>query len=491
MIQGTGLLFCAAGYFALLLLLSFLTGRNSSNDAFFRGNRQSKWWAVAFGMIGASVSGVTFVSVPGMVSGSAMSYIQMCMGFVIGYALVAFVLLPIYYRLNLTTIYTYLDHRFGHTPYLTGSVFFFISKLIGASIRLFLVCEILQILIFDHYGIPFGLNTAIMLLLMWLYTRRSGIRTIVWSDCLQTLVLLVALVLIIFQLCNQLEWGFVQTLHEVWDSPMSRIIMLDDPNSRHYFWKQFVSGIFVVVVMTGLDQDAMQKNLTCRNLHESQLNMCVNGLFYLPVNILFMSLGVIMVIYTAQTGLQLPSGDALLPALCSGGYLGNGALICFTLGIIAAAFSSADSAMASLTTSFCVDIARRPNDERLRKWVHPGIGLLFWVFIMIVKAVNSTSVIDAVYTVCSYTYGPLLGLFAFGLLTKRQPAHKLVPIICMVSPVICYVTDWLVSSHIGYRFGYELLVFNGLLTYMMLLASSAKFRTDNACGNGHVQTLRG
>lgn len=470
--SGIGLLICAAGYFALLLLLSYLTSNSRDNDAFFRGNRKSPWWAVAFGMIGASVSGVTFVSVPGMVEASAMSYIQMCLGFVLGYALVAFVLLPVYYRMNLTSIYTYLSNRFGQTPYLTGAVFFFVSKLIGASIRLFLVASILQTLIFEQYGIPFWLNTALLLLCMWIYTRRSGIRTIVWSDCLQTVVLLTSLALIIYQLCTQMGWGIAEAAGEVWNCPMSRIMMLDDPNSRHYFWKQFISGIFVVVVMTGLDQDSMQKNLTCKTLRQSQLNMCVNGLLYLPVNFLFMCLGVIMVMYTRQMGLDMPSGDALLPTLCGEGYLGNAALIYFALGIIAAAFSSADSALASLTTTVCVDIVQRPNDERLRRIVHPLIAVAFWAFIMVVKAVNSTSVIDAVYTVCSYTYGPLLGLFAFGLLTRRRPNGKWVPAICLISPLICYAADWYMQTHVGYKFGYELLVCNGLITFLALLASS-------------------
>jgi Na+/proline symporter len=283
-----------------------------------------------------------------------------------------------------------------------------------------------------------------------------------------------------------MEWGIARAWNEVWSSPMSNVFMFDDPNSKNYFWKQFLGGIFVVVVMTGLDQDSMQKNLTCRNLKESRLNMCVNGLCYLPVNMLFMALGVLMVLYTRQMQLELPTGDALMPALCAGGYLGSAALIYFTLGIVAAAFSSADSAMASLTTSFCVDIARRPDDERLRKWIHPMIGVAFWLFIMVVRAVNNTSVIDAVYTVCSYTYGPILGLFAFGLLTKRQPAHRWVPIICLAAPIICYAADCYMLTAVGYKFGYELLIFNGLVTFLLLLASSAKFRTHNAGGNGHV-----
>ena len=486
MISASSLLIIAAGYFALLLLLSYLTSKNQSNDAFFRGNRKSPWWAVAFGMIGASISGVTFVSVPGMVEASAMSYIQMCMGFLVGYPLVAFVLLPLYYKMNLTSIYSYLNDRFGTIPYQTGSLFFFFSKLIGACIRLFLVVSILQWLIFDKIGIPFHASTGIMLLLMWLYTRKSGIRTIVWSDCLQTLILLSALLLILYQLCSQLGWGIADAVHQVKENSMSRIFFLDDPNSKQYFWKQFVSGIFVVVVMTGLDQDSMQKNLTCKTLRESQLNMCVNGFFYLPVNLLFMSLGIIMMMYVQKTGLELPMGDQLLPSLCGEGYLGNAALISFTLGIIAAAFSSADSALASLTTTLCIDIFKRPSDEKLRKWIHPLVALSFYVFILIVKALNNTSVIDAVYTVCGYTYGPLLGLFAFGLLTKRQPMAKWVPVICIVAPLLCYAADTYMLREFGYKFGYELLVCNGLLTFLMLLVSSSKFGTNNTGGNGHV-----
>ena len=351
------LILIAAGYFALLLLLSFATRGRHDNEAFFRAGRQSPWWAVAFGMIGASVSGVTFVSVPGMVTASGMTYLQMCMGFVFGYLLVAFVLLAVYYRLDLTTIYTYLHYRFGLRAHLTGSVMFFFSKLVGASIRLFLVATILQRLIFDSLGIPFWANTALLLLLMWCYTKGSGIRTIVWSDCMQTLVLLTALVLIICQLASQMGLHVHGMARLIAQSPMSQVFEWDDPASKNYFWKQFLSGIFVVVVMTGLDQDSMQKNLTCRTLRQSQLNMCVNGLCYLPVNLLFLCLGILMATYNATLPAPLPQGDALLPALCGGGYLGQAALVCFTLGIVAAAFSSADSAMASLTTSVCMDIS--------------------------------------------------------------------------------------------------------------------------------------
>lgn len=477
----------AAGYFALLLLLSRLVGGTQDNDAFFRGNRRSPWWAVAFGMIGASVSGVTFVSVPGMVSGVQMTYLQMCFGFVVGYALVAFVFLPIYYKLNLITIYTYLDRRFGLSAYRTGAVFFFFSKLIGACIRLFLVCLILQRFIFDVYGLPFWLNVSVLLLLIWLYTRNSGIKTIVWSDCLQTLVLLSALCAIIWQLCSQMNLTLGEAMQTIRESDMSRMFVFDDPKSKQYFWKLFVSGIFTVVVMTGLDQDMMQKNLTCRTLKQSQLNMCVNGFLYLPVNFVFLCLGVLMLLYCRQKGLALPAAsDEILPFLCGSGQLGSIAMVCFTLGIVAAAFSSADSAMTSLTTCCCVDILRRPHDEKARKIVHPLVGLAFLVFILIVKAVNSTSVIDAVYTVCSYTYGPLLGLFSFGLLTKSMPRPKWIPIMCIASPFLCYALNSLVSSLTGYRFGYELLLCNGFLTFLGLLASSAKFSAKDTCSDSHI-----
>ncbi len=471
--NSTILMFIAAGYFTLLLLVSKITSGKSDNDAFFRGNRNSPWWAVAYGMIGTSISGVTFVSVPGMVGNMQMTYLQTCIGFVFGYAFVAFFLLPVYYKMNLTSIYTYLNHRFGLSSYKTGATFFFISKLIGASIRLYLVCIILQHLIFNQYSINFAVTTCIILLLIWLYTRNSGIKTIVWSDCIQTTVLLVSLILIIRQVCLQLELTFPNVINVITESPLSRVFVFDDWASKQYFWKQFISGIFITIIMTGLDQDMMQKNLTCKTLRQSQLNMCINGLLYLPVNLLFMCLGILLYIFCTTKGIVLPhSGDELLPMLCSSGVLGNAAMIFFVVGIVAAAFSSADSAMASLTTSFCVDILRKPTDERLRRIVHPCIGLCFFFFIMLVKALNNTSVIDAVYVVCGYTYGPLLGLFSFGLLTQRIPTERWTPLICVCSPLLCYTTDTLVSHYTGYKMGYELLMFNGLLTFTSLWVSS-------------------
>lgn len=485
--SGTGLAALAAAYFLLLLLVGRLVGGKGDNDTFFRAGRQSPWWAVAYGMIGASISGVTFVSVPGMVGATQFTYLQTCMGFFLGYVFVACFLLPVYYRMNLTSIYTYLDKRLGLSSYITGASFFFLSKLAGASIRLYLVCSILQHFIFDGLGVNFVATAALVLLLIWLYTMYSGIKTIVWTDCLQTTVLLVSLVLIITQACRGMGLSLGEACSRVWSDPMSRIFDFGDPQGRQYFWKQFLSGIFIPIVMTGLDQDMMQKNLTCKTLRQSQLNMCLNGLFYVPVNLLFLMLGGILLLMCAQMGLQVPAaGDELLPTLCSSGLLGQASMACFTIGIVAAAFSSADSALTSLTTCFCVDLARKPNSVWFRCVAHFGIACSLLLVILVVRAVGSSSVIDAVYTVCGYTYGPLLGLFAFGMLTRRKPRAWFVPIACVVSPVVCFAMDWAVRTYTTYRFGYELLMVNGLLVFLLLLLSSTKFRADDTGGDSHI-----
>lgn len=454
-------------YFLLLWGISRLTaGKASSNETFYRAERRSPWWAVAFGMLGASLSGVTFVSVPGMVRATGMTYLQMCLGFIVGYALVAFVLLPVYYRLGVTSIYTYLQHRFGSTGYHTGASFFLLSKFVGAAVRLFLVCSILQQLVFDPLGMPFSLSALILLSLIWLYTRRGGIATIVWTDCLQTVVLLVALLLIIHALLSAEGWNLQQAISQIADSPMSRIFVWDEWSSRQAFWKQFLSGAFIVVVMTGLDQDMMQKNLTCRTLGESQKNMLVNGLLYFPVNLLFLALGVLMYLFASRQGIPLPEvSDEVLPSLIAGGYLGQGVLWMFALGISAAAFSSADSAMTALTTCICIDLMERPDDKRLRQYIHLAVVVAVFLFILVFRAVNSTSVIDAVYTIASYTYGPLLGLFAVGLFTKHcQPRAAWIPAVCVVSPIACYLLSQQVLDNWGYHFGYEILLLNGMLT---------------------------
>ncbi len=468
-------------YFGVLLTISKLTsGKHTDNDAFFRGNRQSPWYIVSFGMIGASLSGVTFVSVPGMVRYIDMTYMQTCIGFFFGYIVIALVLLPLYYRLNLTSIYSYLGQRFGRHSYKTGASFFLLSKMLGAAARLYLVCLILQHYVFAAYGVPFAATAIGTVILIWLYTRRSGIRTIVWTDSLQTFCLLAALALIIYNVMNILDLNLSQTIDTIRNSEHSRIFVFDDWQSKQNFFKQFFSGIFITIVMTGLDQDMMQKNLSCRNLHEAQKNMYCYGISFVPVNLLFLSLGILLLIAAPQLGIELPAkGDDILPLFAAECYLGPTVLVLFTIGIIAAAFSSADSALAALTTSFCIDIlgTEKQTEQKAaatRRKVHLLICTAFVACILAFEAIGSQSVIDTIYVLASYTYGPLLGLFVFGLFTKKIPTDRFVPYVAIASPVVCYLIDWGTSTATGYKFGYEMLMLNGLLTFMGLLALSVK-----------------
>ena len=455
-------------YFGLLFGISRLTARRSTNETFYRANRQSPWYMVAFGMVGASISGVTFVSVPGMVQQSQMTYLQTCMGFILGYVMVAFVLLPLYYRLNLTSIYAYLGTRFGARSHKTGSCFFLLSKMAGASVRFYVVCIILQRFVFQPIGVPFAVTVTGLVLLIWLYTRQGGIKTLVWTDSLQTVCLFAALLIIIYKVVGDLGLTFSGAVAAIQTSPLSQVFVWDDWMSKQYFWKQFLSGAFIVVVMTGLDQDMMQKNLTCRTLRGAQKDMCTYGVAFLPANLLFLALGVLLTMIPGAA-----TGDELLPAyVTQASTLSPLIPLLFVLGIVAASFSSADSALTSLTTIFCVDIAGRQDDERLRRRVHIGVCGVFVLFILIFKALNSTSLIDAVYIIAGYTYGPLLGLFLFGLFTRKQPADRLVPYICVASPLLSYGADQLAQQLWGYRFGYELLMLNGLLTFTGLWLSS-------------------
>ena len=465
------ILLIVLAYFIVLFGISHLTSRKANNDMFYRANRRAPWYMVAFGMIGASISGVTFVSVPGMVLTSQMTYLQMCLGFIVGYFVIAFVLLPLYYRLQLTSIYTYLGQRLGNRSYQTGAWFFLLSKMVGASVRFYVVCIILQQFVFEPAGIPFIFNVVGMVLLIWLYTRRGGIGTLVFTDTFQTICLFTALVLIILEAMGQLHLFVGEAVSTIANSEMSHIFVFDDWVSPHNFWKQFLSGAFIAIVMTGLDQDMMQKNLTCKTLRDAQKDMCTYGFAFVPANLLFLSLGVLL---SMVLGSEL-KGDELLPTFVQGTSTIHSSLITlhlFVLGIVAASFSSADSALTSLTTCYCVDIRRQPDNERLRKRMHVMMCFIFVVFILLFKAVNSTSLIDAVYILASYTYGPLLGLFAFGLFTRRQPMDRLVPYICIASPVICYALDMATQSLWNYRFGYELLMLNGLLTFLGLWLSS-------------------
>ena len=457
-------------YFAILYGISRLAVHRADNDTFFRANRQSPWYLVAFGMIGASISGVTFISVPGMVTRVDMTYMQTCLGFILGYVVVAFVLLPLYYRLNLTTIYAYLGQRLGSRSYKTGASFFLLSKMTGAVARFYVVCMILQRFVFDAMGVPFAATVTVMVALIWLYTRRGGIKTLVWTDSFQTVCMLVALLLIIYKVMGQLGLTWSQTVGAIVADEHSRMFVFDDWLSRQNFWKQFLSGVFIVIVMTGLDQDMMQKNMTCKTLREAQKDMCSYGVAFVPVNLLFLSLGVLLMMLARQQGQAVAVGDELLPTFVLQADMA--VLIPFSIGIVAASFSSADSALTSLTTSYCVDIRGRADDERMRRRTHLAICGLFVGLVLLFHLLNSTSVIDAIFIMCGYTYGPLLGLFAFGMLTHRHPDDRWAPYICVASPLLCYAIDMLSSRYLGYVFGYELLMLNGALTFMALLLGS-------------------
>ena len=473
------ILFIIAAYFGILLLIAWITGRKSSNnEAFFLGNRKSPWYIVSIGMVGASLSGVTFISVPGMVRSIDMTYMQTVLGFFVGYILIAKILLPLYYKLQLTTIYSYLRDRMGPHSYKTGASFFLLSKIVGAAARLYLVVLILQHYVFNTWNIPFFITVIISIFLVWLYTYRSGIKTIIWTDTLQTLCLIAMLVVIIWQVKDKMGLDFGNMIQTIHSSPHFRIFEFDDWNSPQHFVKQFFSGIFITIVMTGLDQDMMQKNLSCKSLKDAQKNMYAYGFAFTPVNFLFLSLGVLLLTLAYQQHIELPAlNDDILHMFCTSGILGHSILIFFTIGIIAAAFSSADSALTALTTSFCIDILgiekeKAEQAKRTRLAVHLLISALFALIILVFKAVNNRSVIDAIYMIASYTYGPLLGLFLFGLFTKKRPRDKYVPYICLLSPLICFTIDHLTKQYTGYVFGYEMLMLNGSITFFGLWLAS-------------------
>ncbi len=439
---------------------------------------------VSIGMVGSSISGVSFVSVPGMVGKIDFSYMQTVLGFFVGYLIIANVLLPLYYRMNLTSIYSYLESRFGKYSYKTGAAFFLLSRTIGSGIRLFLVTLILQHLIFDQWHIPFVLTATVAVFLIWLYTHRSGIKTIVWTDTLQTICLISALVLMVAQVAKTLNFGTEGFLSTIFSYKHSRIFVFDDWHSKQNFFKQFFSGIFIAIAMTGLDQDMMQKNLTCRNLRDAQKNMYWYGIAFVPLNLIFLTLGAMMLLLASQNNIALPvNSDDILPLFATQ-YLGHTVTFLFVIGIIAATFASSDSALASLTTSFSVDILGVKHDEpkiaeRKRKFTHIGMSVLFVGIMLIFKALNNKSIIDAVYTIVSYTYGPLLGMFAFGLFSKRQIRDKLMPVIAVISPILCFGLNQLSLTLFNYYFGYELLIINGLITFTgMIISSSRQIMVD-------------
>lgn len=462
-------------YFCVLMLMGRLTSKKSNNETFYRGERKSPWYVLAFGLVGASISGITFVSVPGMVIKQDMTYLQTCLGFILGYFVVAFVLLPVYYKLNLTTIYSFLQKRLGNRSYKTGALFFLLSEMTGTALRFYVVCSILQRFVFGPVGVPFVVTVVALVMLIWLYTRRGGIKTLVWTDTFQTFCMMAALLIIIVEVIGKLDMSVGDAVWAVVADSHSRIFVFDDWVSTQNFFKQFLSGVFIVVVMTGLDQHMMQKNLTCKTLHDAQKDMCTYGFAFVPANLLFLALGILLILLAQKQQMPFPeSPDDLLPVFAASGYMGNIVVVFFTIGIVAASFSSADSAITAITTSICVDIIDSPKDEKLRKSTHLGVAILFVIFIILFKQINSTSVIDAIYIICSYTYGPLLGIFGFGIFTKRRANDQATPYIAILSPIICYAIDWYSSHHLGYKLGYELLMLNGLITFSGLYIFSQK-----------------
>lgn len=467
-------------YFAALFVISHFTSRNATNRSFFIGNRESPWYLVAIAMVGTSISGVTFISVPGWVASSQFTYLQMVLGFLLGYVAVANVLLPLYYRLNLTSIYTYLEGRFGRISYKTGAVFFLLSRAIGTSFRLFIVASVLQLTVFDAWGIPFWVTVTGAVVLIWLYTRKGGVKTVLWTDTFQTVTMLSAVVMCVYFIAQRMGLSLGDAAKAVADSDLSRIWVFDDLSSRHHFVKQFFSGAFITIVMTGLDQDMMQKNLSCRSLADAQKNMYWYGFAFLPVNLLFLALGVLLHLFANQQGIALPAhGDDLFPMIATGGFLPPIVGVLFVLGLASAAYSSADSALTALTTSATIDLlnTKHLNEQglsRVRQRTHIVVSAVVIGIILIFRLLNDRSVIDAIYTVAGYTYGPLLGLYAFGLFTHRPVRDRLVPFVAVASPLICYGISQMATHCWSYTMGYELLMLNGLLTFVGLWISGVR-----------------
>jgi Na+/proline symporter len=461
-------------YFILLFIISYLTGRNDSNETFFLGNRNSPWYIIAYGMIGTTLSGITFISVPGWVETSQFSYLQMVFGFFVGYIVVARVLLPLYYRLELTSIYTYLRDRFGYYSYKTGSSFFLLSRTIGASFRLFLIASVLQFAVFDSWNIPFYITVIITISLIWLYTYRSGMKTIIWTDTLQTTFMLATVFIISYTLIDRLNIEFSGIFDLINKSDYSKVFFFDDWSDKKYFFKQFFSGVFMAIVMTGLDQDQMQKNLSCKNIKDAQKNMLVFSSILIFVDLIFLCLGALLYIYSDTFSLLIPSNaDMLFPSIALNSGLPSYVGILFIVGIIAAAYSSADSALTSLTTSFCVDILEFDKQEpsqqvKTRKYIHLLMSIILLCVILFFNMINDQSVIKSLFTVAGYTYGPLLGMYAFGLFTKIKVNDKWVPLVAILSPVFCFIIQ------LYFSFGFELLILNGLITFVGLLIISKK-----------------
>jgi SSS family transporter len=467
------------GYFLLLIVIARITSRGADSTTFFTANKQSPWYLVAFGMIGASLSGVTFISVPGEVGNSFFSYFQVVLGYLVGYFVIATVLLPLYYRLNLVSIYGYLEQRFGFWSYKTGSFFFLLSRTIGAAFRLFLVAGVLQIAIFDSLGVPFWVSVLITILLIWVYTFQGGIKTIVWTDALQTFFMLLAVIITIYIITKEMGIGIGEAFSQITESDYSKTFFFDW-NDKKDFFKQFISGAFIAIVMTGLDQDMMQKNLTCKTLKDAQKNVFWFSVVLVIANLLFLSLGALLYLYAGQNGIEIPARTDGLYPLIALNHLSTFAGVVFLLGIVAAAYSSADSALTALTTSFCMDFLNFDKKEEslkkpIRLKVHIAFSLLLFFVIIIFNAINDSSVINSIFKVAGYTYGPLLGLFSFGMITKLKVKDPLVLPVCLAAPILSYIVDInSVAWFNGFEFGFFILIFNGALTFLGMLLISKR-----------------
>ena len=461
------------GYFALLIFISKMTSDDDGNESFFVGKKQSPWYIVAFGMIGASLSGVTFISVPGWVASSQFSYFQMVLGYLVGYTVIATVLMPLYYKLNLTSIYSYLEGRFGFWSYKSGAFYFLLSRTIGASFRLFLVANVLQILVFDAWNVPFAATVALTIALIWVYTHKAGIKTIIWTDTLQTLFMIVAVVLCFYYVADAMDFSISTAIEQISLSEYSKTFFLEDANSASFFPKKFFAGAFIAIVMTGLDQDMMQKNLSCPNIKDAQKNMFWFSIVLVFVNLLFLGLGALLYLFADQAGISA-TGDDLFATVAMHESIPVVVGLFFLLGLIAAAYSSADSALTALTTSFCVDFLAIENKESskqisMRKRSHILFSVILFLVILIFKLINDESVISALFKVAGYTYGPLLGMYAFGLFTKwKIKDHLIIPVV-LLAPIISYILQLKSPVWWGFNFGFELLIVNGALCFLGML----------------------
>lgn len=473
-----------AGYVALLFFVAWLSSRNTTTATFFTGGRSTPRLVAAVAMVGAAMSGVTYISVPGSVLTDGFSYLQTCLGFFVGYAVIAFVLIPLYYRLGVVSLYEYLDHRFGIVAHRTGAWLFFVAKIASASLRAFVICVVLQGLLYDHYNIPFWANAAIMMTLVWLYTRRGGVKSVVWVEMVKTLIMSASIILAIIFIIREMGFNLDEATRAIADSDYSQTLFTENPLDRRYFWKQFVAGIFLVVAMTGLDQDMMQTTLSCRSRGDAQRSMMASIVIQIVVITLFLALGALLYIFVHARAIDTPTGDMLFGYVATECGLPTAVGVLFLLGLVASTYSSAGSALTALTTSFTHDILRaehRPTEklERARSLSHALIAVVMCSIIILFHHFSHAGAITLIFTMASYTYGPLLGMFAFGIITRRMPRPAIVPIVAIASPIISYI----IASHSeawfgGYEFSYEVILLNAVLCFVGLLAFSKRMSNE-------------